>query len=325
MKSGSLPPGGCLTVVAQPDWRRKVDAWRELLGQCCRKPSRKCVHALRVATLRLQVELEYGLRERPQEDAAARAARRWRKQAKKLRRALQPVREADVFLGKLASLRGSTREASQSQVALSRRCLKQIGELEQKLKKRRQTAARNLVAKIRDRLPRLERLSADIEAAKAPQMLFSEDAAEDAVSKLVSSLAEKYPELNGENLHEYRKDIKRANYLAELFASAGSHVAEQAAVLKKMQVAVGEWHDLEMLGAVAARTMGKHDTQDGLVDLVKTLTASSLEKALGQCRQSMVQLLKHDTVNQPSLEALPPKLSVRGEALPPADEKRRYA
>lgn len=325
MKSGSLPPGGRLAVVAQPDWRRKVEAWRELLGQCCRKPSRKCVHVLRVATLRLQVELEYGLQQRPQEDVAARAARRWKKQAKKLRRALQPVREADVFLAKLASLRDSARETTESQAAPSRHCLRQIGELEQKLKKRRQTAAKSLVVKIKDRLPRLERLSADVEVAKTPQMLFSEAAAEDAVSKLVSGLAEKYPELNGENLHEYRKDIKRANYLAELFASAGSRAGEQAAVLKKMQVAVGEWHDLEMLGAVAAKTLGKHDTQDGVVDLVNALTASSLERALRQCRQSTAQLLKYDIASQSTLGALPPKLSVRGEASSPPDEERRYA
>ena len=324
MNSGSLPSGTPLAPVAQPDWPRKIEAWRQLLAQCCRKPSRKCVHGLRVATLRLQVELEHGLRERPRDDAGARAARRWNRQGKKLRRALQPVREADVFLGKLASLRGPAAVAGKEMPQPGRR-LRQVVELEQRLRKRRQTAAKKLVAAIKDRRERLDRLSKGMEAALGPQMPRAMGPAEGTISGLIAGLVSEFPELNGDNLHEYRKRIKRVHYLAELLAAADPRATQQATVLKKMQVAVGEWHDWEALAERAGRVPGKHDFQDGLVELLETLTAASLEKALRQCRRSTARLLKHDRVNETSPMALPPKLSVVRVEAPVAEKQIRYA
>jgi hypothetical protein len=92
----SLPPGEQFAVSLQPEWRQRLEAWRNLLAQCARKPNRKSVHALRSLTLRLQVGLEHSLQEQAADRTASRAFQRWSKSGKKLRKALEPVRDADV-------------------------------------------------------------------------------------------------------------------------------------------------------------------------------------------------------------------------------------
>ncbi|MGB7549792.1 MAG: hypothetical protein WBM14_18800, partial [Terracidiphilus sp.] len=62
MNSGLHPVHLQLALPNRPEWRSQVEAWRQLLAECGRKPGRKRVHELRVATLRLQAEVEHGLR-----------------------------------------------------------------------------------------------------------------------------------------------------------------------------------------------------------------------------------------------------------------------
>src|SRR5215469_11877094 len=87
--------------------RDRVDAWRELLDECGRKPTRKRVHALRVVTLRIQAELEHEVAELPHASHQAQAMLRFGKLAEKLREVLAPVREFDVWIGKLQRVRVS--------------------------------------------------------------------------------------------------------------------------------------------------------------------------------------------------------------------------
>jgi hypothetical protein len=123
---------------------------------------------LRVATLRLQAGVEFWLRNQTPDAPDARAAKRWNKKGKKLRRALNPVREADVSLAMLAGLRATMAGPPEGHPHCSRSCVRQIGELERKLTQRRQAAAKKLMAGIQDRGKRLERLSAEMVAAVAP-------------------------------------------------------------------------------------------------------------------------------------------------------------
>jgi len=80
MNSFSHPPRQS-QAAAQPDFRRQVEH-----GVSCsfnaQKPSRKAVHSLRVATLRLQAGVEYWLRAQEPDAPAARAAKRWNKQGR---------------------------------------------------------------------------------------------------------------------------------------------------------------------------------------------------------------------------------------------------
>lgn len=74
----------------------------------------------------------------PAQDAtAAGPFRRWKKEGKKLRRALQPVRDADVCLARLNGLRETLGEAPGGKPKLSPRCLREMDKLERRLQERR--------------------------------------------------------------------------------------------------------------------------------------------------------------------------------------------
>jgi CHAD domain-containing protein len=62
------------------------------------------------------------------------------------------------------------------------------------------------------------------------------------------------PLLHGENLHDFRKATKKARYVAEAGAEGGSSVAK---ALKRIQDAIGEWHDWLCLGEEAQAALGQ--------------------------------------------------------------------
>ena len=62
------------------------------------------------------------------------------------------------------------------------------------------------------------------------------------------------PLLHGENLHDFRKATKKARYVAEAGANGGSNVAK---ALKRIQDAIGEWHDWLCLGEEAEAALGQ--------------------------------------------------------------------
>src|SRR5271157_4851250 len=127
---------------------RQVEAWCAALDRCARKASRKRIHELRVATLRLQATLEFRLREQPLDAKGARAAKIWNKHGKRLRRALEPVREADAHLQKLSSLHEPVPGPDGRKPRCSSSCLLEIEELDSRIKQRRATAAESLQKEI---------------------------------------------------------------------------------------------------------------------------------------------------------------------------------
>lgn len=307
MNLGSLPLNGLPGAARRPQqhekWQRQCESWRQLLGECGRKPSRRRVHTLRVATLRLQAELEYCLDQHRPAAPAERAVKRWNKQGDKLRRALQPVREADVYLAKLAGLRASLAAPEELQARCSRRCLGQVGKVESRLRQMRQAAAKKLMVEIEDRRERLIRLSHEMEEALALQMPPGSGA--EPLAGLIASLAVEFPELGADRLHEFRKRVKKVRYLADLSADADPQVARQSVALRQMQAAVGEWHDWQVLAQKAGRGKG-----NSLTELLETLTAESLQKALSVCRRLTARLARHGHGNGASSPA-PQKLPVR--------------
>jgi hypothetical protein len=106
MQAGSDPTEGRFAAPLQLEWWLQLESWRDSLDRCACKASRKRVHELRILTLRLQASLEFWLSEQPPDAQGVRAVKRWKTQGQKLRRALRPVRETDVYLERLASLRG---------------------------------------------------------------------------------------------------------------------------------------------------------------------------------------------------------------------------
>jgi CHAD domain-containing protein len=294
-----IPPGEASAAPLQPEWRQRLEAWRTFLTQCGSKPNRKSVHALRALTLRLRVELEHSLPEQAEDPDAAHAFQRWSKDAKKLRKVLGPVRDADVYLARLDSLRNSFGEVAEVQgmpeggVQLSVRCTREIEKLENRLRRKRLAGIEKLVAVLRERGKRLNRLSNEMEAAFAPYMSSKAPSTAQATLEIIAGLGGELPSLDATNLHAYRKRLKPALYLAEISAAADPQAGRLAITFRKIHDAIGEWHDWQALTQEADRVLHSHGKPDGLVPLLEERTAKALHRALGQCRRSAARYVKN--------------------------------
>ncbi len=300
VNSPSLPQSSLADAPIQSEPARKVEAWRTLLAQCARKPSRKSVHGLRSLTLRLQVELGYRLGEQPAESATARAFRRWVKQGKKLRKALEPVRNADVYLARLGALRNLLAGTREGEAQLSPRCQREVERLETRLKRERQAGIGRLRTFLEQRGKRLSRLSRKMEMSLKPDMHGTASCATHASLEIFSRLSSEFPDLDGANLHEYRKGLKRALYLAEVSAPADPLAARLAAAFRKIHLAAGEWHDLEALAQVAGRVLRGHGKPNGLIPVLNSRADQALHRALGLRRRTAARFLKSPAETLPA-------------------------
>jgi CHAD domain-containing protein len=290
MNSDSLPSGGIKERALEPEVRQQMQSWRELLGRCGRKPGRKSVHELRVATLRMQAELEYRLSELPADATGRKVVRRLRRQGKKLRRALGPVRQADVFLNKLSRVRSWAGTESNGHAACPKECLDGITELERGITRKRGAAAKELTSEIKRRRKKLSRLSKKTEAAGAIVPSAGSGGSREILRQIEAAAAE-FPGLDGGNLHEFRKHIKKIRYLAEIFARSDPAAARQAAALKRITGSVGEWHDWQAL-AEEAMQAGCEGAMKVLAEFLQAQAVRSLEQSLLLCRRAMKRLLK---------------------------------
>jgi CHAD domain-containing protein len=299
------------------------ESWRTLLDECSRKPSRKHVHFLRVATLRLQAQLDHMREIHHAGHSAARAATRWNKHAEKLRESLSAVREIDVFRDKLSALRGTLDAPSGYSPRTSRACSRQIEELEIWLKGERKAAAKKLIADLEHRKEQLERLSLDLETTQALGYSLLPVSSSSGVFKMHGEAIVDFPNLDADCLHDFRKRIKNVRYLAELFAKTDRKAARLAMVLKTMQGAIGEWHDSQQLAQLASRQLRKPHKGGVLTRLLETLSQESLQKALETCQSQNSHLDTGiaDTAARPQLVARkPPMRSV--DTIPELGAKR---
>jgi len=294
-------------MFPQPTWQQ-LEKWRKLLTQCARKPNRRSVHALRSLTLRLQVGLEYFLSKQAANPAAARAFQHWCKDGKKLRKALEPVRNADVYLARLDSLR-STGEASEGEKHLSPRCIREIDKLEDRIKKQRKAGINKLMDAIDARGKRLNRFSKELEAELAPHMLSRVHSTAPEALRIFAELASKFPNLDAGNLHAYRKRLKQARYLVEISAAADPLAKRLAAAFRRIHYASGEWNDWQELARKAGRILSGHSEQDGLIPVLEALAAKALHRALGQCRSTAARFLK----NVSNVRPFPPRKPVAAD------------
>jgi CHAD domain-containing protein len=269
----------------QGQWQQQLAEWRQLLARCGKKPSRRRVHGLRVATLRIQALLGFWWPMHEQHPAA-RAVKRWNKQADRLRHTLQDARSAEVYLGKLEQLRGEVAARSEVQ----RVCLRQIARLKRRFVRQREAADKEVVEEIGNRRARLELWSRKIECSIDEPVAREGTSGEAAVRERVAGLAAEFPALSADCLHAYRKRVKNLRYLAEFFAVSDSAAAQQAKALGRMQTLIGEWRDWQLLGQEADRHIKGGDK--ALSDLLAALEAKSLRRALRFCQRAQERLLQ---------------------------------
>jgi len=276
--------------------------WRQLLARCGRKPTRKRVHALRVVTLRILAELEYQIEEQGKDGSGIIAATRWIKLGEKLRQVLGPVREADVWLDKIAGLRASLANTSGYSPRSNKFCIRQIDDLEDRLKAKRSQWEKDLVDEIASRRDKLEEAAQKIQLERHALDLGSDlqsTAGALKISEHFGHVVAKFASLDESNLHEFRKQIKKVRYMAEIFAANHPEAGRQATSIRKMQSAIGEWHDWQ---ALAKREGHTHGRREELTELLETLAAESLEKALAVCDRATTNLLKGSSIASESLQ-----------------------
>ena len=276
------------------EFRQMLRTWRELLAHCGQKPGRKSVHNLRVATLRLQAALEFSLSRQKPDPHTVQAAKRWRRQGKKLRRVLGPVRQADVSLSKLARVRGWADPAADGHPVLPKECLGALKEIECNVSRAREAAARKLVGEIERRHKQMNRLSRKMETALESSPAAKDKADASSIAAQLSAAGAEFPSLDSESLHDFRKRIKKIRYAADILGPVDTEAAHQAATLKRMTGAVGEWHDWQVLTEEAARADRNDAAMTTAAEFLQAQAARSLEHALTLCGHSMTRLLKRE-------------------------------
>ncbi len=267
--------------------RDRLAEWRELIEACGRKPTRKRVHALRVITLRIQAEVEHEAGQLPVASHQAQAMLRFEKRASQLRKTLGLVRELDVWIAKLQRLRASLSESSEYVPRSTRETVRQIERLEERLIRRRRTAARKLAGGIEKRLDTLTTSVSDLNEAlsDAGHEIEGNEAAE--ILGQFATISAEFRVLDEGNLHEFRKKIKKVRYLAEIHKGDPSCVWITAQ-LKRAQTAIGEWHDWHILARTSER--GKHASYAELVELLDSLAKEAFEVAAAVCSGVMERM-----------------------------------
>src|SRR5579859_108971 len=243
-------------------------------------PKVEAVHQLRTGTRRVEATLETLARE-----AGARglgltieaARQRWLKQLKKVRRASGNVRDLDVhrellaeeFLPKEDSAPDATAEDlvvatehAGADEATTTPLVDQARLLDRWLAAQRSVAAHALTSTLDDHGKRLH---------DAEQRFFAACAKRRTVGRRARSatrialedylrLMDAMPHLDASNLHDFRKGAKKARYVAE---ADGDDPAAQAMAkaIRRVQDAIGDWHDWEVLEAEAREALGT----DGLL------------------------------------------------------------
>jgi len=228
------------------------------------------VHLIRTSARRLEALLQNTQKENKH--------RKLRKRLKSLRREAGAVRDLDVQMMALANLNIGREQERKSR-------------LMQALNDSRDERARELTKTLKGKKTRkmrtsLRRWRAEIDAR-------SEHGGDlDPVPKALRMFASLSRQVHGwsvENLHTYRTRCKRIRYLAEM---AGERPEANRVVepLRRIQDAVGEWHDWLTL-AKAAEKMFAGPVESGLVAALRNTTNAKFVVARTVCQESRRALL----------------------------------
>ena len=244
-----------------------ADAFNAAVAQAAEDADPAAVHRVRTGSRRLQATLETTLREGgPAAGGLERPARAWLRELKQIRRAAGAVRDLDVqrkileqWVGQQAPAQDGIEGSSAASPPAIQAEMKQAEQLDTWLKGERKHLARGMQKQIRKRQHRLvkgqnEFFSAmtgvPLTRAKAPR---SADAV--ALEDFVRA-TDAMPLLDRDNLHDFRKAIKKARYVAEAGAE-GQKNSGVAKALQRVQDAIGEWHDWLCLGEEAKAALGQ--------------------------------------------------------------------
>jgi CHAD domain-containing protein len=255
-RRGRRAPADAVTPLAE-----RAEELVALVKAVEAKPKPRNVHKLRTTIRRVEALL-------PADDTQTRAERRVRKQLARLRRRAGKVRDADVHLEALRALDVDP-DAAAARDAVGAALEKQRAKREKKLVR--------TLAKERDRgvVKRLREVVAtavvDRSATDEARVLAT------VLGDFARALGDAAP-LGAATLHDFRIHTKRLRYVAES-ALPAPNARRAVAELKRVQDAIGAWHDWMTLIARARKTL---DDQEGtaLLSAIGARAEAELAKAV---------------------------------------------
>jgi CHAD domain-containing protein len=245
-----------------------AEAFNAAVEQYVQSGDGHAVHRVRTGSRRLQATVEATLRERgPDAEALRQPARVWLRRVKQIRRAAGPVRDLDVqrkLLESWIEKRMPKHDATGSLGDLAgeaSRLRKEAEKLDTWLRGERKHLSHGMQKQIRKRQRGLaERQSAFFTAVAACDgagfaLAVPRPADAVALDAFVRA-ADSIPLLHADNLHDFRKATKKARYVAEAGAEGEKHCVV-AKALKRIQDAIGDWHDWLCLAQEAKAALGQ--------------------------------------------------------------------
>jgi CHAD domain-containing protein len=227
------------------------------------------VHSYRTTTRRLQTLLEELIPERD------RNQKKLLKMLGRIRKRAGKVRDLDVQLAALRSLKIPQEPRRKTQ--LTRELLELRAKHEKKLRK---MLTKEDVREIRKRLKR---------AAKEVTLETSRDSLALA-REMLAKVSHPAGPVSEATLHQYRIVIKRARYAAE-FAPKSPESTRFIAELKRLQDAIGHWHDWLTLTHTATARLGEVN-QSSLVAALYNVTGGKFRQAVAVLAASPTQIGK---------------------------------
>ena len=252
-----------------PDSNRTQALFDKLLRISRRSSGAKpeTVHQLRTTIRRVETLLA------TTPPALGRKEQKLLKQLDRLRRRAGKVRDLDVQIQALRSLRleSITRDRARVMAFLEKARAKRESKL---LRAFQNEVGGGLHKRLERTATRLQR-----EFSKPAQPGSDEQHFLTAALDKFAAVVKQHPALSEGNLHSFRMGCKRVRYLAEM-AGEGPRVAAVIEPLKRIQDAIGVWHDWLTLAATAESVL----TPSGQAPLLSALRASTRSKYLEALR-----------------------------------------
>jgi CHAD domain-containing protein len=221
------------------------------------------VHGFRTASRRLQTLLEQIIPVRN------RSQKKLLKMLGRTRKCAGKVRDLDVQLSALRSLKVPQEPRRKTQ--LTHGLIELRAKHEKKLRK---MLTKGMIREIQKRLKRASReikSGADLDPLTVARTMLAQ------VVRPAGPVTE-------EVLHQYRIVVKRARYAAE-FASKSTAAVQMIAQLKRLQDALGNWHDWLTLTQTASKRIGDAH-QSSLVAALHHVTGSKFRQAVAALSNS---------------------------------------
>jgi CHAD domain-containing protein len=249
--------------------RSLADAFNAAVAQSVVDGDPVAVHRLRTGSRRLQAMVEATRREAgPEADGLERPARAYLRLLKQTRRACGTVRDLDVqrkllenWIAKLPATHSSepsTPERPSNHDGGPSPLRIQAEALDAWLRSERKQLGHGLQKEIKKRQQGLTERQGVLFAAIAREPLGRTTALRPADTVALEAFvraADATPTLDAENLHDFRKATKKARYVAESGA-VDQRYSRVAEALKRIQDAIGDWHDWLCLAEDAKEALG---------------------------------------------------------------------